>query len=150
MMQRPILVAPGGGSAVTVPLAEDSADLLAWINAHPFTTVSEATTAQEAAAAAAAAAAPPPPVDNFYASMSQDPAADPAAEDDDDDDFIPGSVDDAADALRSMVLQMPENELRSAAELMELGDLEGLDRDSLSTEDLREIVVAAIDGAVAR
>ena len=45
---------------------------------------------------------------------------------------------------------MPESELRSAAEMMELGDMEGLDRDSLETEELREIVLAAISSAVSR
>ena len=81
--------------------------------------------------------------------MSQDDNAAPGL-DDEDKDLLPGSVDDAAEALRNMVVQMPESELRSAAEMMELGDMEGLDRDSLSTEELREIVLAAISSAVAR
>ena len=84
-------------------------------------------------------------MDSFASSMS---AGSDAAEDDD-EDLIPGSVDDAAEALKNLVRQMPESELRSAAEQMELGDLEGLDRDSLSTEELREIVLAAISSAVA-
>lgn len=149
LMQRPIVVAPDGASAVTVPLAAHASELDAWINAQSFTKVSEKQVAEEAEAAQqpAAAAGGSPPVDSFYSSMSH---GDDAADEQDDEDLIPGSVDDAAEALKNMVTQMPESELRSAAEMMELGDLEGLDRDSLSTEELREIVLAAISSAVAR
>jgi hypothetical protein len=150
LMQRPIVVAPDGTTAVTVPLAAHSSELHAWINAQSFTTVSEKQAAEEAEPAqqSAAAADGSPPVDSFYSSMSH--GDDDAADEQDDEDLIPGSVDDAAEALKNMVTQMPESELRSAAEMMELGDLEGLDRDNLSTEELREIVLAAISSAVAR
>ena len=147
LMQRPIVVAPGGGSAVTVPLAARPSEFIAWVSAQSFVTVSEIQAAAQAEAArqSAAAAGQSPPVDSFASSMS---AGSDAAEEDD-EDLIPGSVDDAAEALKNLVRQMPESELRSAAEQMELGDLEGLDRDSLSTEELREIVLAAISSAVA-
>ena len=146
LMQRPIVVAPNGTSAVTLPIVENSDDLLDWINIQTFTTVSE----KEAADAVAAAADEPAPVDSFYSSMSQGDGTSSDASEEDEEDLIPGTVDDAAAALRSMVMQMPESELRSAAEMMELGDMEGLDRDSLETEELREIVLAAINSAVAR
>ena len=139
LMQRPIVVAPGGGSAVTVPVATRSSEFLSWVYAQSFTAVSETQAAAQAEAARQSAAA-----------AGQSASVDSDAAEEDDEDLIPGSVEDAAEALRELVMQMPESELRSAAEQMELGDLEGLDRDRLSTEELREIVLGAISSAVAR
>ena len=151
LLQRPIVVAPDGSTAVTVPLAADSAELCAWIESQDYTPRSEDSEEEEegdepAAAAAAGGGAAPGPVDSFYGDMA---AAEEEEELVDDDGVDPS---EAAEALKAMVMAMEEEQMREAAEMLDVQsqDLDSADLDSLDEEELRSLLLHILDDTIDR
>eukprot|EP01045_Picozoa_sp_COSAG04_P018109 COSAG04_NODE_1651_length_6050_cov_5.379768_1_plen_290_part_00 len=142
LLQRPIVVAPDGSTAVTVPLAADSAELVAWIESQDYTPRSE-----DEEEGDEAAGGPPGPVDSFYGDMA---AAAEAEEELVDDDGVDPS--DAAEALKAMVQMMDEEQMREAAEMLDVKsqDLDSADLDSLDEEQLRSLLLHILDDTIDR
>ena len=141
LLQRPIVVAPDGSTAVTVPLAADSAELVAWIESQDYTPRSEDEEEGDEAAGGA-----PGTVDSFYGDMA---AAEGEEELVDDDGVDPS---DAAEALKAMVQMMDEEQMREAAEMLDVKsqDLDSADLDSLDEEQLRSLLLHILDDTIDR
>ena len=113
-----------------------------WIESQDYTPRSEDEEEGDEAAGGA-----PGTVDSFYGDMA---AAAVAEEELVDDDGVDPS--DAAEALKAMVQMMDEEQMREAAEMLDVKsqDLDSADLDSLDEEQLRSLLLHILDDTIDR